>query len=77
MCPAGIEEDAWVKDEPARLVWESAEVKGIERTTIEMEAAGKEIDAAIPGMRDETKGSPSMAIDERSNSKGMRFERTG
>jgi len=77
MCSAGIEEDASVKDEPARLAWKSADVKGIERTTIEMEAGGKEIDAAIPGMRDETKGSSSTAIDERSSSKGMRHERTG
>jgi len=77
MCSAGIEEDAWVKDEPARLLWKSAEVKGIERTTIEMEAGGKEIGDAIPGMCDERKGSPSMAIDARSSSKGMRHERTG
>jgi hypothetical protein len=84
MCSAGTQEDAWVKDEPARLAWKPAEVKGIERATIGIEAAGKEIDAAMPLMRDEmplmrdeTKVIPSRSIDERSSSKGMRHERTG
>jgi hypothetical protein len=76
MCSAGIQEDAWVKDEPSRLAWKPAEVKGIERTTIGIEFAGKEIDAALPLMRYETKVIPSRAIDERSSSKGMRHERT-
>jgi hypothetical protein len=76
MCSAGMEEDAWVKDEPARLAGKPAEVKGIERTTIGIEAAGKEIDAAMSLMGDETKVIPSRAIDERSTSKGMRYERT-
>ena len=76
MCSACIEEDAWVKDEPARLAWKPADVKGIERTTIGIEAAGKEIDAATSLMRDETKVIPSRATDARSTSKGMRYERT-
>ena len=67
MCSACIEEDAWVKDEPARLAWKPAEVKGIERTTIG-------IDAAMSLMRDETKVIPSRATDARSTSKGMRYE---
>ena len=66
-----------MKDEPARLSWKPAEVKGIERRTIGMEAAGKEIDAGTPVMRDETKGLPSTSIDERSDLKGMRHDRTG
>jgi hypothetical protein len=77
MCPAGIQEDASVKDEPARLSWKPDAVKGIERRTIGIEAAGKEIDAAIPVMHDDTKGLPSRSIDERSGVKGMRHDRTG
>jgi len=77
ICSAGIQEDGLVKDEPARLSWKPAEVEGIERTAIGIDAAGKEIDAGIPVMRDETKGVPSRAIDERSGLKGMRHERTG
>lgn len=76
MWAAGIEEDASVKDEPARLASKSAEVKAIERTTIEIEAAGKDIDAAIPPIRSETKVIASTSIDERSSSKGMRHART-
>jgi hypothetical protein len=76
MCSAGVYEDASVKDEPARLSWKPAEVKGIERRTIGMEAAGKEIDAGIPVMHDETKGLPSRSVDERSGLKGIRHERT-
>ncbi|HEX8794061.1 MAG TPA: hypothetical protein VF765_24130 [Polyangiaceae bacterium] len=74
MCSAGTQEDAWMKDEPARLAWKPAEVKGTERTTIGIEAAGKEIDAAIPWMCGETKVIPSRSIDERSSSKEMRRE---
>jgi hypothetical protein len=51
-------------------------VKGIERTIIGIEAAEKEIDAAMPLMRDETKVIPSTSIDERSSSKGMRHDPT-
>jgi hypothetical protein len=65
MCSACIKEDASVKAEPARLSWKPAEVKGIDRRPIGMDAAGKEIDAGIPVMRDETKGLPSKSIDER------------
>jgi len=76
MCSACVQEDALVKDEPAQLSWKPAEVKGIERRTIGTEAAGKEIDAGIPVMHDETKGLRSRSIDERSGLKGMRHERT-
>jgi hypothetical protein len=42
-----------------------------------MEAAGKEIDAGIPVMHDETKDLPSRSIAEPSGLKGMPDERTG
>jgi len=77
MCAAGIQEDALVKDEPARLSWKPAEVKRIERRTLGIEAAGQEIDAGISEMHDETKGLPSRSIDERSGLKGMRHDRRG
>jgi hypothetical protein len=77
MCSACIREDASVKAEPARLSWKPAEVKGIDRRTIGMDAAGNEIDAGISVMRDEAKGLPSKSIDERSGLKGMWHQRTG
>jgi len=77
MCAACIKEDASVKAGPARLSWKPAEVKEIDRRTIRMEAAGKEIDAEIPVMHDGTKGLPSTSIDERSRLKWMRHDRTG
>jgi hypothetical protein len=77
MCSACIKADAPVKAEPARHSWKPAEVKGIDRRTIRMDAAGRESDAGIPVMRDATKGLPSKSIDERSGLKGIWHERTG
>jgi len=77
MCSACIKKDASVKDEPARLSLKPAEVKRIDRRTIGMEAAGKEIDAEIPVMHEGTKGWPSRSIDERSRLKWIRRDRTG
>jgi hypothetical protein len=77
MCTACIKEDASVKAGPARLSLKPAEAKGIDRGTIGMEAAGKEIDAEISVMHDGTKGLPSKSIDERLRLKWMRYDRTG
>lgn len=77
MRSASIQDHALLRDEPAPLSSKPAEVKAIEGTTIGLNAARKEIDAAIAVMHDQTKALLSRLIDERSALKAMRHERTG